>query len=94
MTSLKTILFGAALMSASPIIIAAEKVVTLGVDNMTCISCPYQVQKSLTHVDGVSEAEASLETGQAVVTYDDSQTNVEALVAATTNAGFPSQVVQ
>jgi mercuric ion binding protein len=32
----------------------------------------------------------SLQQKTAVVTYDDSKTNVNALTAATTNAGYPS----
>ncbi len=91
MTSLKTIMIGAMILSASSISIAGEKVVSLDVDNMTCMSCPYQVQSALKRVDGVINAEASLDTGQAVVTYEDTVTNIMTLTEATTNAGYPSR---
>jgi mercuric ion binding protein len=41
-------------------------------------------------VNGVIKADASLETAEAVVVYDDAKTNVEALLKATRDAGFPS----
>lgn len=52
---------------------AAEKVVTFSVENMTCMSCPYQVKKSLKKVDGIINASASMDTQQAVVTFTDPQ---------------------
>ena len=73
---------------------AAERTITLAVDNMTCALCPPIVQKSLARVSGVSEAKVSAETQRAVVTFDDAKANVAALVAATTNAGYPSRLVQ
>lgn len=91
MTSLKTLFISAVMLSASSIAIAGEKVVSLEVDNMTCMSCPYQVQSALKRVDGVIDAEASLDSGQAVVTYDDAVTNIASLTEATANAGYPSR---
>jgi mercuric ion binding protein len=79
------------MLSASSFAVAGEKVISLEVDNMTCMSCPYQVQSALKRVEGVIDAEASLDTGQAVVTFDDSVTNIMALTEATTNAGYPSR---
>jgi len=48
------------------------------------------VTRSLTRVDGVIKADVSLERAEAVVTFDDAKTSVEALRKATANAGFPS----
>ncbi len=73
---------------------AAEQTVTLEVDDMTCQSCPYQVRKSLEGVEGVISAQASLETGQATVIFDDSLTNIVALTTATNNAGYPSRIAK
>jgi len=73
---------------------AAERTVTLAVDHMTCASCTYMVENSLEEVAGVIEANASLEDDRAVVRFDDSQTDVEALTHATTDAGYPSQAVE
>jgi len=48
------------------------------------------VKRSLTGIDGVSKADVSLEKREAVVTYDDAKTSVEALLKATRDAGYPS----
>jgi periplasmic mercuric ion binding protein len=71
---------------------AAERKVTLAVDNMTCESCPFIVKESLKKVSGVDNVVVSFEKKTATVTYDDSHTNVDSLVAATTNAGFPAHI--
>ncbi|GMR07307.1 MAG: hypothetical protein BMS9Abin26_0309 [Gammaproteobacteria bacterium] len=67
-----------------------SRTVTLDVQNMTCSFCPITVRKSLEKVPGVSKATASLETKSATVTFDPARTNVEALIKATTDAGYPS----
>jgi mercuric ion binding protein len=69
---------------------AAEKTITLAVNNMYCADCPLVVRKSLEAVPGVVKAVVSYKDKTAVVTYDDGQTNVTALTTATTNAGYPS----
>lgn len=71
---------------------AATKTVTLSVSNMTCAACPITVKKALSKVDGVEKAEVSYENKQAVVTYDDAKTSVDALTKATEGAGYPSEV--
>lgn len=48
------------------------------------------VRRSLTKLNGVTKTDVSLEKAEAVVTFDDAKTTVEALTKATTNAGFPS----
>lgn len=45
-------------------------------------------------VDGVIKANVSLEKRAATVTFDDARTNSEALIQATTDAGYPSQLVK
>ena len=69
---------------------AAEKTVTLAVDNMYCSACPHIVKQSLAKVAGVKAAAVSYEKKTATVTYDDQQTTLAALTAATTQAGYPS----
>ena len=70
---------------------ASHKTVTLNVSNMTCEACPITVRKALQKVPGVSKTDVVYEKKQVVVTFDDSKTNTDALVKATTNAGYPSQ---
>src|ERR1700730_5053054 len=69
---------------------AAEKTITLAVQHMTCAACPGTVKASLQRVPGVTHVVVSAEDKTAVVTYDDSKAQVDALVKATTNAGYPS----
>jgi mercuric ion binding protein len=75
---------------ASPTSFAADKTLTLAVQNMYCDACPLIVRKSLEAVPGVAKAVVSFKNKTAVVTYDDSKTNARALTAATTKAGYPS----
>ena len=73
---------------------AENKTVTLSVPSMDCEACPITVSKALKKVDGVGKVAASLEQKEAVVTFDDAKTNVDALRKATANAGYPSRVKQ
>jgi periplasmic mercuric ion binding protein len=69
---------------------AAEKTVTLAVNNMDCADCPYILKKSLERVPGVAKVAVSFTDKTATVTYDDSKADLKALTTATTNAGYPS----
>ena len=69
---------------------AAEKTVTLTVNNMYCADCPYIVKRSLESVPGVAKVAVSFKDKTATVTYDDSKADLRALTTATTNAGYPS----
>ncbi|MBB4517485.1 mercury resistance system periplasmic binding protein MerP [Paraburkholderia fungorum] len=70
---------------------AASQTIALAVPGMTCAACPVTVKHALAKVPGVSKVDVSFEQKQAVVMFDDSKTNVRALVKATTDAGYPSQ---
>jgi mercuric ion binding protein len=70
---------------------AAQRTVTLEVPGMYCETCPITVSKALRKVGGVKQVKTSLEKKQAVVTFDDAKTSVEALEQATANAGYPSK---
>jgi mercuric ion binding protein len=92
MKNVKSRLAGAivALILAAPAW-ASPKTVTLNVSGMTCAACPITVKKALEKVAGVSKVEVRFEKKQVLVTFDDTKANVDALVKATTNAGYPSQ---
>jgi len=75
---------------ASSTAFAAERAVTLVVKNMYCAACPHTVKASLEAVPGVAKAVVSYKDQTAIVTYDDTKTDVKALTTATTNAGYPS----
>jgi mercuric ion binding protein len=70
---------------------ASPQIVTLNVPGMTCPACPITIKKMLERVHGVSKVDVRYEKKQVLVTFDDAKTNTDALVKATTNAGFPSQ---
>jgi mercuric ion binding protein len=93
MKSMKNLVAGAfvALVLAAPAS-AATQTVTLKVSNMTCAMCPITVKKALEKVPGVTKIAVSFEKKQAVITFDDAKTNANALVKATTDAGYPSKV--
>lgn len=71
---------------------AADKTVTLKVEGMTCESCPYMVKKAVKKLKGIQKIDVTLATQKAVVSFDDSQTSLEAITKATANAGFPSRL--
>lgn len=71
---------------------AATQTVTLSVSGMTCAACPVTIKKALNKVEGVETIEVNLEKKEALVTFDDAKTTVEALLEATKNAGYPSTV--
>jgi periplasmic mercuric ion binding protein len=73
---------------------ASPKTVTLNVSGMTCAACPITVKKALERVGGVSKVDVRYEKKQVLVTFDDAKTNMDALVKATTDAGYPSQPVK
>jgi mercuric ion binding protein len=71
---------------------APPKTVTLDVKNMTCELCPITVKKSLEKVSGVSAVKVDLDKKTASVTFNPDKAQPEALIQATTNAGYPSTV--
>jgi periplasmic mercuric ion binding protein len=77
-------------MIASSSALAAERTVTLAVQNMFCADCPFIVKKSLEAVPGVAKATVSFKDKTARVTYDDGKADIKGLTEATTNAGYPS----
>ncbi len=92
---MKTIKILLAVVIASLVLLASAwaspQTVTLNVSGMTCPACPITVKKALEKVPGVSKVDVRFEKKQILVTFDNAKTNTDALVKATTNAGYPSQ---
>ncbi len=88
---IQTLVVGFPMLLPASMAIAAERTVTLAVENMTCATCPITVKKSLTQVSGVIKADVSLEKEDATITFDDAKATVADLTKATTNAGYPSR---
>ena len=59
--------------------------VTLNIDGMTCGGCVKSVTRLL---EGVEKAEVSLENKNAVVTFDESKTDADALIDAVEDGGY------
>ncbi len=75
---------------------AAARVATLKVVNVGCISCAPLVKRTLSRVPGVKDVSVKEGFGSSVtvrVIYDHSKVTPAALAAATTNAGYPAQVI-
>lgn len=70
---------------------AAPRTATLSVQNMTCAACPIVVKKAMSRVDGVSRVEVNFERREAVVTFDDARTTVQAIAKVSADAGYPAQ---
>ena len=75
---------------ASSAAFAADKTVTLAVNNMDCAACPSIVKGSLEAVPGVAKVVVSYKDKTATVLYDDAKASVNQLTSATTKAGYPS----
>jgi len=60
----------------------------LGIKGMTCASCVRRVEKALSRVSGVVDADVNLATETATVTYDPVATSPEDLKKAVEHAGY------
>lgn len=58
---------------------AEVKTVTLEVPTMNCATCPITVKKSLENVDGVENAKVTYKPKLAVVSFDDTKTNIKCI---------------
>ena len=66
----------------------SNQTTTLTINGMTCGGCVKSVTNALNQVTGVQQADVSLEQNNAVINFDDSQTNETALKQAIEDAGF------
>ena len=66
---------------------------TLSVDDsgMTCGGCTGSVQRALSKIDGVAQAEVTLRPGVATVVVDAARVTPDQLVAASTKLGYPAK---
>jgi periplasmic mercuric ion binding protein len=70
--------------------LAAERTVVLSIPTMDCETCPITIRIALLKVNGVSRARVSYRQREAQVTFDDTRTGIDALRAATRDAGYPA----
>ncbi|MCR5857427.1 heavy-metal-associated domain-containing protein [Mesorhizobium sp. J428] len=83
---------------SSPVLVSAaqaaetEQTATFDVPGMTCALCPVTVRKAMEAVEGVREVEVNFDARTATVVFDPSVTTIEAIAAASANAGYPAAV--
>lgn len=66
----------------------ANKTVDLAIEGMSCTGCENTIKESVTAVQGVMEVTASFKTGEAIVKFDSTKTDLEKISAAITDAGY------
>lgn len=67
---------------------------TLNIGGMTCGGCVKSVTKVLEALDGVANAEVSLENANAAVTFDAGKIQADDLIEAVENAGFDAKTAE
>ena len=72
---------------------AAKQTITFKVDGMYCSACPAIIKKVLINVDGVKDAIVSYSQKTAVVTFEDTKTEVTNLTEAIAKVGYKANVV-
>jgi mercuric ion binding protein len=66
----------------------ATRTIAVPVDGMICQICAGSVKSAIKKVDGVQDAEISLERRHAVIHFDDRKASLEQLTRAIRDAGF------
>jgi periplasmic mercuric ion binding protein len=69
-----------------------KQTVTLDIQNMACDLCTITIKKALHKVGGVQQVTVDYDSKTAVVIFDPQKTSNDALVKATTDAGYPANV--
>lgn len=72
--------------------VAATQTATFAVENMTCALCPVTVKSAMERVHGVQSVAIDFAAKTATVVFDPAVTNIKAIAAASTNAGYPATI--
>ncbi|NWG47372.1 MAG: cation transporter [Alphaproteobacteria bacterium] len=72
--------------------VAASRTATFAVENMTCALCPVTVKSAMERVNGVRSVEIDFGARTATVVFDPAVTSIDAIAAASTNAGYPAAI--
>jgi periplasmic mercuric ion binding protein len=90
--------FGAGLLLAIVVMpvaaLAGVRTVKLAVPGMTCVSCLYIIEHSISAIKGVTDVKASFADRTATVTYDDAVTSLDAITKASGDVGFAATVIE
>jgi copper chaperone CopZ len=63
----------------------------LNTTGMHCRSCSMMVDMTVGEIEGVSDVRTDHATGETVVTYDEAQTTLEAIVDSIRGAGYDAE---
>ena len=78
--------------SEPSILPAAYAQTVIPVEGMTCVTCTIPVENSLTKLEGVQAAKASIPKKSVTVSYDPQQLKIEQLVEAVNATGYRAQM--
>ena len=67
------------------------KEIKLKIEGMHCTGCSKRLEKILNNTDGVENAIVSFEEKQAIITYNESQIDLEKLKETIKDAGFKGE---
>lgn len=73
---------------ALPANASQTKIAVLPVEGMTCVSCVARIKKTLHAIDGVKDAEVSLETRSVKIRYDGKKVSPEKLSDSVSALGY------
>jgi periplasmic mercuric ion binding protein len=88
---LSTVAFSPLAAQSASAQIAAARTTSFAIENMTCALCPVTVKTAMERVKGVQLVQVNFDAKTATVVFDSSVTTVEAIAAASTNAGYPAK---
>lgn len=69
-----------------------EQSIVLEVQNMTCAMCKFTIKKALSSVEGTKKVSVNFEDKTTKVIFNPQKTNIEALIKAITNSGYPATI--
>jgi Cu+-exporting ATPase len=72
---------------------ASSSELELAIEGMTCASCVKRVEKALTRVPGVAQAQVNLATERARVAFDPTAADTQALVDAVGKIGYEARAI-
>ena len=67
------------------------KDIKLKIEGMHCTGCSSRLEKVLNNTDGVESATVSFEKKQAIITYNESQTDIEQIKQIIQDTGFKGE---
>ena len=69
----------------------SETTMHLKTTGMHCRSCSMLVDMSVDEIDGVTEVHTDHVSGDTIVSYDDAQTSLDAIIDAIREAGYDAE---